>query len=53
MGVWQRKILAIGLGLAGVIYLVAPSEGQVPKGDAGVRAAANNGTNNGARPPAR
>jgi Skp family chaperone for outer membrane proteins len=49
MGVWPRKILAIGLGLAGVIYLVAPTQGQAPKGDTGVRAAAANGANNGAR----
>jgi Skp family chaperone for outer membrane proteins len=49
MGVWPRKILAIGLGLAAVIYLVAPTQGDGPKGDTGVRAAAANGTNNGAR----
>lgn len=49
MGVWPRKILAIGLSLAGVIYLVGPSQGQAPKGDNGVRAAANNGANTGTR----
>ena len=49
MGVWPRKILAIGLGLAGIIYLVAPSRGQVPKGDGRVQAAGANGGANGAR----
>jgi outer membrane protein len=43
MGVWPRKISAIGLSLAGVIYLVAPSQGQGPKGDARVQATAANG----------
>jgi Skp family chaperone for outer membrane proteins len=51
MGVWPRKILAIGLGLAGVVYLVAPTQGQGPqgpKGDTRVQAAAN-GSANGAQ----
>jgi Skp family chaperone for outer membrane proteins len=52
MGVWPRKILAIGLSLAGVIYLVAPSRGQVPKGDARVQAAANGARTAGALKPA-
>jgi outer membrane protein len=41
--------LAIGLGMAGVIYLGAPSRGQAPKGDTRVQAAAN-GAANGNRP---
>jgi Skp family chaperone for outer membrane proteins len=50
MGVSPRKILAIGLSLAGVVYLVAPSQGQAPaKNDPRVQAA--NGTANGNRPP--
>jgi Skp family chaperone for outer membrane proteins len=43
MVVWPRKILAIGLSLTGVVYLAAPSQGQAPKGDAGVRATSSNG----------
>jgi Skp family chaperone for outer membrane proteins len=51
MGVWPRKILAIGLSLAGVIYLVAPTrgQGQAPKGDGRVQAAAANNSANGAQ----
>jgi Skp family chaperone for outer membrane proteins len=49
MGVSRRQIWAIGLSLAGVLYLVAPSQGQAPKGDRSVQAA--NGTANGNRPP--
>jgi Skp family chaperone for outer membrane proteins len=50
MGVSPRTILAIGLSLAGVVYLVAPSRGQAPaKSDPRVQAA--NGTANGNRPP--
>lgn len=49
MGVTPRKILAIALGLAGVIYLTVPSQGQQsPKGDQRIQPA--NGTANGNRP---
>jgi Skp family chaperone for outer membrane proteins len=43
MGVSPRKILAIGLSLAGVIYLAAPTQGQAPKADTRVQPAAANG----------
>jgi Skp family chaperone for outer membrane proteins len=48
MGVSPRMVLAIGLSLAGVIYLVAPTKGQAPKADAHVQGA--NGTTSGSRP---
>ena len=44
MGVSPRKMLAIGLSLAGVIYMVVPSRGQAPKADARVQAANGNRT---------
>jgi outer membrane protein len=47
MGVSPRKILAIGLGLAGFIFMVAPLQGQGPKTDPRVQAAANNPATNG------
>ncbi len=49
MGVSPRQIWAIGLSLAGVIYLAVPSQGQVPKADRNVQAA--NGNAGGTRSP--
>jgi outer membrane protein len=52
MAVSSRGILAIGLSLAGLAYLVAPSLGQPQQGDAGVRKAANpNPAPAGPKPP--
>jgi outer membrane protein len=48
MGVSPRKLSAIGLSLAGFIFLVAPSQGQPPKADPRVQGA--NATTNGSRP---
>jgi outer membrane protein len=48
----SRKIVAIGLGLAGLACLVAPSLGQPQQGDAAVRKTANpNPAQNGPKPP--
>jgi outer membrane protein len=49
MGVSPRKLSAIGLSLAGFIYMVAPSQGQAPKADPRVQGTANT-TTAGARP---
>ncbi len=49
MGVSPRKLLAIGLSLAGVIYLTAPTRGQAPKGDPRIQP--TNGAANGTRTP--
>jgi len=48
MGVSPRMALAIGLSMAGVIYLAAPTKGQAPKADGHVQGA--NGTTSGSRP---
>jgi Skp family chaperone for outer membrane proteins len=49
MGVSPRKLLAIGLSLAGVIYLTAPTQGQAPKGDPRIQP--TTGAANGTRTP--
>lgn len=41
MGVSPRKLSAIGLSLAGFMYMVAPSQGQAPKADPRVQGTAN------------
>lgn len=47
MGVSPRKLSAIGLSLAGFIYMVAPSQGQAPKTDRSVQGTANPAGNGG------